>query len=440
MKYIRSLTVNQSMILVFVSGLLTALVFASFTLVSDLRDRGAMRRDEAMLALARDIGDLIHALQREREGTALSLLLPEMADGVELAIRRADTDTILERLETAATSDRLALIEADTDMIGQIAIWLEGYRAAIDMGEMDAARQSSEMTLRTSRLIGTLSDGLNHARSPALVRHLRTALTLMRAKGDAGLQKMQGLMLLTSDAESPERRVEFAMGVGRAQAGLEIFRVQAPAMAASDLALSERIPSVAQMFAWQDTMARPDGARPDPAAWIAASSRWIEALRVVETSETSRMEVEVVDEVAAVTAKIAWRVALLAGLFSFFGGVAWIATRSVGTSVQSIVRAICRLAVEARGATIATCPQKDLNQISQALRVLRSAQLSRENSHLETERVRSRFDEEVDAMLRSVAEGHHGRRLDVLGLDSANAVLARGINGLLDQLERRSAA
>lgn len=436
---IRSLTVRQSMILILLSGLLTALIFAGFTFASDLRDRSAMRRDEALLELGRGLGDLVHALQREREGTSLALLMPDLPDRPDLARRRAETDAVVSRLLDEPTSARLRIISADPALVTRLADGLRTLRADIDNGSVGAAQQAEEITTTAARLIGALSNGLNHARSPALIRHMRTALTLMRVKGDAGHQKVRGLQLL-SGRDAPALHVAFVEGLGQERAGLEIFRTQAAPASGSDLSLSERIPAVVQLFQWQDNLARGTGPLPSRGAWIAASARWIDALRRVETSETARMWAEVHDEVRGANARIGGRLALLAGLIAVFGGAGLMAMRSVGTSVTSIIRAICRLTVDAQGATIPACPQKDLNQISRALRVLRAAQMNRENSHLETERRRSRFDAEVDEMLRSVSKGHRGRRLDVLGLDSANAVLARGINDLLDQIERRNTA
>ncbi|MEM9794889.1 MAG: nitrate- and nitrite sensing domain-containing protein [Pseudomonadota bacterium] len=443
MKWLKSLTVTQSLVTLFVSGFAVAFIFASIIVVQDVKRYRDIRHDDRILHLAKAVETVVHEMQIER-GLTSAWIAGNANFADRIAEQRLETDAVVTAMQTATKG-----LDNVTDPSDPLRSWLQAHRAAVDSGRLDYRTHLDEMTRKNREMIGLIAENAIRARSASLARKLREDTVLFLAKDSLGLERAMGATILAMieegravDLEMMRRLTalsgerEFAFSTHRLLSGEDRRRA---------LELLERMPPANLLSEWRTAIERRvlrDATIPADNAPLPASERWfdtattlVESLREIEAEGENALRAELIAEAAAIRADAQHKVLILLGLTAFFGACAIVTLRSVRASLKGLIGSICRLSVSPREAEIPVCRQADLNQIADALRVLRDIQVEQQTSHETAESLRQRFDDNVHDMLRSVADGETKQRIELLDLDGPNAVLARGINHLLDQLE-----
>lgn len=443
MKNFGTLTVGQSMASVFLAGLAVLLFFAAGTLLGDLELRGKHAQDRVRLGDAQEIGALVHALQRERGLTTAWLAAPGEGLAREIAAQRLRVDQVLAGATRPGSGGERRLGTAASPIDdAALAAWLAEARAQADARRTGPRAYRDGMTAQTTRLVAAVARGAEDAHSVQVALTMRTVAALMTAKDAVGLERAIGATILgqreTGRTPAAEDRAELQdQGVIR-RARLATFRAIADADSRSFLDLWERSRAVRRYEAARRALMAPAPAGPDIALsdWMAGADRVMDALRALELEATGRHFGTLDAEIAAARADALRQLGLAAALIAVLGALAAWTTRRVDRSIRGLIMTVCRLSIDPRTARIEACPQKDLDQIASGLSILRAAQIEQMRAVEAAERLRSSVDEELDRVFGAVEAGAVDRRVDVLGLDAHGAVLARGVNRLLDQMER----
>ncbi|GIT92970.1 hypothetical protein JANAI62_34280 [Jannaschia pagri] len=446
MNRLLSLTVSQSMAVIFALGFSAALLFGIVSLHGDYRDQQRLAGDRALLDEAGALSALVHELQRERGLTFAVLSSDHTSASDALTAQRLITDDVLTRtLQPAPTAvARAATKEVFT--LETLTKWLRSQRLAADNGQIEADAYRDAMTDKIGTLVVTVGNMADRTRSRRLALLIRDSRLLMAAKDSVGLERALGAAMLagpdngtSSDASEPRALADQAL------VSTTILRqFTAAAKEETKLLLDLWQRSVAaQAFATsRDTLlTMPTPAPlPDAETWWAQADAAILGLRKVERALHDHLydtlEAEKADGWAAMKANAFLLIALLLSL----GSLALVTLRRVDQSIRNLIGTICRLSVDASTTRVRGCPQRDLNQISNALKILRAAQIERRRNLEAAELLRSSIDHRLNEVLENAQAGIMDRRIEVLGLDAHGAVLARGINRLLDQIERDKAA
>ncbi|TFL17662.1 nitrate- and nitrite sensing domain-containing protein [Jannaschia formosa] len=441
MDRLKTLTVSQSMAVIFFAGLSVAILFAAASLIGDLSERRKLAQDRLIVAEAREIGAVVHEMQRERGLTAAWLAAP--LDGLreEVTAQRMRTDEMVTRARLLLREDRRpGQAGASAPDFPALAAWLEQARARADAGRVGSRAYRDLMTRETARLIGAVADGGTAAHSGRVATMSHALASLMAAKDAIGLERTIGLVLHAARGtpQPGEDRAALTAQALVTRTRLQAFRLVADDESRGFLDLWERSSAVRRFEAARADLLSEEGSARDvvPADWLERADAAIGALRAVETGETARLVERLDGELAAIRAGIFRDIALFCALLLLFGGIAHVTRRRVDSSIRNLIGTVCRLTTDASTTRIRPCPQRDLNQISDALDILRAVQIERHRSQLATEALRSSVDAELDRLFAAIEQGATHGRMTVLGLDAHGATLARGVNRLLDRIER----
>ncbi|MGB3554274.1 MAG: nitrate- and nitrite sensing domain-containing protein [Jannaschia sp.] len=452
MHRIRSLTVTQSMAVIFLSGFTIAFVFALVSIITDLRRHSAMLQDHDLLVLTQDVGALVHEMQMERGLTTTWLANPERGLRRAIEAQRDLVDAILKPLAARSIAEDAAEASiAEPDLFGTLPDWLVNHRADIDGKGLTSRDYRVLTTAKHKEVIAAVASAASRARSVRLALLIRNSASLMAAKDAVGLERALGGAItatIAANRDVPEElRADLRIEIGIRKTRLDAFRLIADEGMRTSLELWARSSRAARFEDLRDSLLgpAPDKAAGDAsnvtrqvgsvAAWFEIADALINELRTMEEEGDARLFTALERETDASRTFILRELTLFALLFSVFGSLAWATLVGVNRSIRQIICVIRRLSVDAQTTRIPQCPQADLNQISAALSVLRTVQLDKTRQLQAAEDVRHRVDADVDNVLAAAASGDKDKRVDLLGLDAPTAVMARGINHLLDRIE-----
>ncbi|WP_298429659.1 nitrate- and nitrite sensing domain-containing protein [uncultured Jannaschia sp.] len=445
MRLIRSLTVRQSMILVFLSGFATALLFAGSVILGDIRDSRAHGAEAGIIALDDALSRVSRAMLLERGASTAWLAFggADWADAVGQA--RVATDRAFRDAEMRTADGRL-LAQAGLATVS-LGSWRQAQgslRNRIDGGTTDLAALYEVMARDNAAVLAAMTSATDRSRSAALAQRLHASINLSRAMNALGEWRDRGVIARASAmaAGRPDQNqiADMAAARGRFDGLLAGFR-QVAGRGLGEIELT--------FGAWTQlgSAAAPSGldtwvADPSERAegvgvptWFADVDTRIGMLGTARRAYLDHLGQLIRQDAAAAMASARSKALLLSGMALLFGGVAIISVRSTDQSLQKIVRSICHLSLGATDAPIPHCPQKDLDKVGRALELLRASQVARDRELAANEDLRGRFDATMQRMLSGAANGRSAERLDVLGMDAPTAVLARGINQLLDRVE-----
>jgi hypothetical protein len=170
--------------------------------------------------------------------------------------------------------------------------------------------------------------------------------------------------------------------------------------------------------------------------WMESAGDRVEALWQIEQAAIGRMLATLEMALSTERRAMVRDMLLLASFLAPFAGLATVQIRRVDRSVADLTRSIRDLCMDPESPVSPDCPQGDLGRIVQALRVLRLTQVGHRRAMEEAERLRQDVDLELSTVVDAASRGQTDRRLELFGLDGHGAALARGVNRLLDQIEK----
>ncbi|MFO6465884.1 nitrate- and nitrite sensing domain-containing protein [Jannaschia sp. KMU-145] len=445
MRLIRSLTVRQSMILVFLSGFATALLFAGSVILGDIRDSRAQSAEAGIIALDDALSGVSRAMLLERGASTAWLAFggADWADAVGQA--RLVTDRAFREAEMRTADGRL-LTQAGLAPVS-LGTWRRAHgtlRNRIDGRATDLGALYEVMARDNAAILGAMTAATDRTRSAALAKRLHASINLSRAMNALGQWRDRGVIArataMSEGRTDPDQVADMAAARGRFDGLLTGFRqVAGRGPAEMELAFGAwtRLGSGAAPTGLDTWEAGPSERAEGVAVptWFADVDTRIEMLGTARRAYLDHLGQLIRQDAAAAMASARSKALLLTGMTLLFGGVAIISVRSTDHSLQKIVRSICHLSLGATDTAIPHCPQKDLDTVGRALELLRASQVARDRELAANEDLRGRFDATMQRMLSGAALGKPAERLDVLGMDAPTAVLARGINQLLDRVE-----
>ncbi|UWQ18993.1 nitrate- and nitrite sensing domain-containing protein [Jannaschia sp. M317] len=443
MMRLRTLTVSQSMAVVFFSGFAVALLFSLSSLMAQKQEHGILSRDRDLLQLTQNMGALVHEMQRER-GLTYSWLTArdeDLRDALE--VQRLATDTVLSRVMLSNGNEMHRDVMTSGGRFAVLQHWLDTHRETVDAGDLIPRAYRDAMTEQNTRIIGAVARAAESAWSGRLALLMRNASALMVAKDAVGLERAMGGAIIANLAagravpEALRRELQDQQLIR--DTWLAGFRMVADEEARVSTDLWARAPETTKFLAARAALLDPTGRDTrlpaSPQAWFTIADRLIDSLRTLEVEGNVRLNEALDAETTALWHAFVRDLTFLAGLFMIFGSLAYLTLHRVDQSIGSIIASIHAMSQDPVGTRVPPCSQADLNQISEALSALRAAQIERRMSAAAAEDIRIYVDERLDDVLAAAARGDADRRIDVLGLDAHGAVLARGINRLLDQIE-----
>ncbi|MEL6585542.1 MAG: nitrate- and nitrite sensing domain-containing protein, partial [Pseudomonadota bacterium] len=322
-------------------------------------------------------------------------------------------------------------------------------RRELDTSEIAPSDFRNQMTKIDKGMVTKLAVAANHATSAAVAVMMRDSIAWIYAKDSAALEWALGAAMVAEGDQA--KRLSYANALRAqtitTQARLDNVISTASSLGRSSIAARLDTQVIDDFEAFRtarlhDAVAhQTEGwGRDLRQTWFDLADAYMGELRAIEVAAQGRLTRAVEASGTEWWSFLQQQAILLIGLVTFFGSVAWLTIRAINASLQRIISTICHLSVDAPQTKVPECPQADLNQITDALRILRSVQLSRDRQQEESEQLRARLDRKLDEVLTAVDSGPVEDRIEVLGLDAQSATLARGVNRLLDQLERRASA
>ena len=429
-----ALTVRQSMAVIFACGAAAALLFGASAIGDKWAARAALLGDRALVAQTRQAAAIVRALQRERALGAALLAGPPGTPDDRVAGPRGRTDAVLAALPAGAAA---AAIEA-----GPPRGRSDGAGGTPPRGDRDATGA------RIAALIDAVARDADRAASARVALQMQRLAMLMATTEATGREAAVGAGIAARRAAGrtvdPRDLLELARQRTIAETWLGALRAAADDEAAERLDLWARSPARTRLERARSALAADaSGAapeRPSPAGWLARADAAVAALGAVEAAAMDRLGATLDGEIAGTTREIGRDALLLAVLIAAFGIFAYATTRELDRSIRRLVRSVCRMCVDIENAQVHACRQPDLRQLSDALRILRKTHIRQRDAIEATEQVPENMDRQMTALCDAASVGRTDRRLDVLGLDGNAAALARGVNRLLDQLERQGGA
>ena len=357
------------------------------------------------------LSDIAHALQVERGLTAGFIGSKGTKNVSELANARKETD--------AAVSD-LPAISAVLDQVtgGAIAahqdVAKNALAKALDIrGSVDglSAPGSAAFSVYTSAVASILSisdDLAGETANPEISSRIAAFSLLMRAKEIAGQERGLANGFISSKRMDTDRFPAFSAMAGGQQALIDVFMTeQDVARQKSDAALLESVSGVVTDFRSKLLSGgeSADLSALDSAAWFAAATKRIEALKQIENQALDDIATLAKQHaVSAFNTLVLMTVAIVLGaaLMILFSSVM---AMTVVRPIRQMVGAMGRLAAgQIDGGEIASGRRDEIGEMEQAVEVFRqSAMRNRELEAAEAAN-RLRADQERQQMQRQAEE------------------------------------
>jgi methyl-accepting chemotaxis protein len=359
--------------------LLGLTVLAADTLRRSWSERSEAGRVLAIATLAPAVSDAVHEVQKERglSSTFAASKGATFADAVPQ--QRAATDKMLARL-------------AEVQRAGGSVVLSDGAKAqlatlgALRKDVSDFARSGSEIAAAYTRMIGSLITELDRLTASNEERSLHQAalayISVVRAKEHAGLERATGARGFAAKSFIP---ADFRLYAGLAARQIERFelaramgtRVQVEGLEAFlGLPVSKDVERLRDAAQSSVTPGQIQGA--DAAAWWAASTARIDALKTLESRFVSELTAIAVAEEGAATQRLVATATIVALLIG--GSLIFLLTigRSVVRDVRGLINEMLRLADGDTSVGLAGAVRRDeIGDMSRAVAVFKANVIQR---------------------------------------------------------------
>ena len=272
----------------FAMTLIPLLIAGAMIVLTGLRLNEEIVSSEAtgkIVADGRLVSAVIHEIQKERGYSAGFVGSGGRIFAEDVALQRDSTDAAISAAEAALAffaGRNAALVE---DAQGRLES-LSAARARIDALEMTVPELAGFYTGTVRSLIELTGDGLSHVASTETQRLSVAYLALMEAKEAAGLERAMGAVGFGSGVFAEKVYARFLVLRGQQLAEIATARSIGGAALAEELDDAIDVPARERVEAFRavaDASVRGrDIGGPTGPEWFAASTAWVDALKVAE--------------------------------------------------------------------------------------------------------------------------------------------------------------
>ena len=443
--WMRRLTVGQSLIALVLAGLSIALLFEISAFKGYQRSYRAIGQDRALIDATGNTGALVHELQRERSHSSAWITERSRRSEIGLLQQRLNTEEAIAALMAAHRQggDPIPAGQTTAELLA-LSNWLDALRMKVDRGVLTPSRIQAEMAEQIDRLIAATAHSASTAKSIEVGLGIGSLATLMAAKNAVGLEQEQVAEILT---RQPPDLLPLATMKSQLRERMLVRRTLMTElrMSANDelretldlLGVAPETRAVSHDRIRALTSGQVDGSRPwaGPGQFAANADARLAGLRGLERSGLVRLDSALASRAAAMRNKAILELVVLSSILMLLGSLATRAKLRVDRFMRLLSQTIRSLSGDPQGATIPQWSRTDMNQIAKALAELKTSQVERLRTQEIALETRNRVDEKLSLVLSDQWPGRTRHRIDLLGLDAHGAVLARGINRLLDQIE-----
>ncbi|MEM6895744.1 MAG: nitrate- and nitrite sensing domain-containing protein [Pseudomonadota bacterium] len=442
---LRGLSVAHAMILFSVLGILAVLAYSGARIATDFEQRRNLIRDTRLTHLAQGIGELTHALQKERGASAGFLASNGMHFGGDLAGYREEADASIASLAGSIDAIR-ADLEGDGQLMTAIAALEERIRTLPDLrqrvdGQDIASNAVIDSYTRINRdAIGLLPEiGKNISYSNA-ARTVQRHAILMTAKDIAGLERAIGAAGFSraqaTDGPFPrELYTRFEALISQQRALLDTYRALASPELANLLQDTFSAPAIHTVRSMRETVRGFDPrqiAAVAPEHWFSAATSMIDDLKFVEDAGAAEIASQMAEAHSSLTRNMREAMVQLAVVMALYCSLSTILVRLTTKSLRRAAEQVSRLAQGEIDRPIDLAPQSDLKMVTRALEDYRQGEVARRANAAVQYELEDSAAKGIRRVSEAVSKGDFTQRLRLEGLQSASRVLGNGINEILN--------
>ncbi|MBA0168546.1 methyl-accepting chemotaxis protein [Pectobacterium sp. CFBP8739] len=346
MKFLHHISIRSKFILALIPTIL-ALLWFSFSGVMERRDaENEMVRMAKLITLARDAGEFVHQLQRERGLSAGYFGSQGKKFGSELTTQRQDTDRAQQQFQQTATN--LSNSELGNDVSGEVGKiaqkvqQLGEFRRNIDSMSISVTQALGYYSESIGYLLNIVGDMTHLVSDGGIVQRLAAYYNLLNVKEQAGLERavLSNTFSANNFAAGMLERLNQMVGRGDAYTTAYYMFANADLRRAFEQALSN--PSAQNALQMRNkAIASPSGNFGiDASQWFNQQTAKIDELKKVEQLVANDLATQV--NTLAAEARQSWISYLAGALISLLMalGLASMVMRSINEQLQQTLTTI----------------------------------------------------------------------------------------------------
>ena len=448
MRFLRSLSVATSMIVIALIGFIVVSVYAQLQIYGDWQHSKSLEMDMRLTSLSTSIGGLTHELQKERGASAGFIASKGSNFADTLKKQRGLSDAEIEAYHVAVEevvgnvvpSEKLSTMIKEVE--AQISE-LPALRTSVDQLNIELLDAVGKITKLNRDAIGLLPEMAKQISFAPAANAVQRHAILMTAKDIAGLERATGAsgfsLAQKGDGVFPANvknrfnalsaEMNVLMNIYRRIASDELL------VSINNLSKAESSIRVDEMRGHVNADAKDQIALISPETWFETSTAVINQIKSIEDQGAD----EITNHMSTATAHA---VLILQEEFVAFAGIAAVyLTLScffVVIARNALMRTSRRVVELADGdidSDIFQPLQSDLNKITTALESFRLGEVERRaQTNLQKQLEESSADG-IKRISEAVSEGDFEHRLRLRDLSGATMILGQGINEILQVSE-----
>ncbi|WP_369275889.1 nitrate- and nitrite sensing domain-containing protein [Streptomyces sp. R11] len=305
------------------------------------------RSDQRLIRMAADVASLAHALEGERDLTAIRLVRRKQEHTEGLTRLRRDVDGALGRITVLADASPAGFVQLPALAGNTVGNSLQILRSSVDETgnpfPVSAALRAYGDII--SSVIGGLDDLDEAVHDPTLAQRMRSSAALSFAEDAVSLQRALVAVALERGTLDPKEQSELEKATSDRRSALDYFFVLAdPAtrrafeetVTGRDVDESERIRVLLTNRLVGLTRSADKEPVADPAAWYAAASRTGDLIRQVRNGIEKNLSTTAEDRLRDVLSTVFLDSALLVLLLLITAAVTTAVARSITRPLQSL--------------------------------------------------------------------------------------------------------
>ncbi|MEL6913910.1 MAG: nitrate- and nitrite sensing domain-containing protein [Pseudomonadota bacterium] len=445
---LRRLSVAHALVLLSVLGVLAVLTYAGGRLAYDQRQALRLRDDAELTRFTETVGNVNHALQRERAASMVQAVSESGTLGDDLGTLRMESDAAVARL-----SGVMALLEPDLAENLRLDAYVRELQSQIDAlpelrRQIDAfsigpdvfIEQYMQINRDTISLLALVGQQIaNPEVASALQRHA----ILMTAKNKASLEWVLGSAGLAAAHRmtGPFPRsiyTEFEARISQQNAMLETYRNHSSRRMVTAVDDLERSQPAQTLLGIKEAIRSFDPREVRAVSqetWYAASSASLDEFKSVEDLGAREIQQQMQAAIGDLREGMLVSLLQLAVVLAVLGGASYLLVRTTNTTLRRARSEVAAMADGAIYRPITQARQPDFGAITAALEDYRKGEVTRQVEANAQESLERGAAEGIKRVSHAVARGDFRPRLDLEGLQGPSLVLGDGINEILEVAE-----
>ena len=447
---LQRLSVSSAMIILTLSGFLTAFVFFGLQFFADLSTKRGIVDDQKIARLSQSIGLLTHEMQKER-GASAGFLASEGANfRSDLRSQRGLSDTAINGFKMNADAvlalnlpgevrDHLLTIIRKIDQLATLRSKVD----ALDISAPDAVAWISDLNASNIGLIVEMSKEISYASAAnAMQRHA----VLMRAKDIAGLERATGARAFALAAQNDNAipaalRTQFLNLAVEQDSLFEIYGSLASGALAQTSVNIAGSAIAKKVLRWREVIRANEPeevSQVTPEQWFETSTQKINQIKSLEDNGVQEIS-DFMAEARSSADRALFLLALEFGIITLVMGT--FAIYLVYNTRKALKNTADRVAALADGdidTPILSAPQSDLNRITTALSSFQISEQARVEQRRLQEELEGSSIAGVKRLVQQASQGNFSPTLNLRlrDLSGASLILGKGINEILGVVEQ----